>query len=105
MLSIDEAIVHAREVSSRKFDDMVHCIRCSEFHEQLAEWLEELKANRIALEKANGYLEANYRLGYNTAIDNFVVKIKERVGMDWEWDFFFIEEIAEQLKAGNSNES
>lgn len=105
MLSIDEAIVHAREVSSRKFDDMVHCIRCSKFHEQLAEWLEELKANRIALEKANGYLEANYRLGYNTAIDNFVIKIKERVGMDWEWDFFFIEEIAEQLKAGNSNVS
>lgn len=73
--------------------------------EQIAEWLEELKANRIALEKANGYLEANYRLGYNTAIDNFVIKIKERVGMDWEWDFFFIEEIAEQLKAGNSNGS
>ena len=44
MLSIDEAIAHAREVASRKFDDRVHCIRCAEEHEQLAEWLEELKA-------------------------------------------------------------
>ena len=46
MLSIDEAIAHARAVASRKFDDRVHCIRCAEEHEQLAEWLEELKAYR-----------------------------------------------------------
>ena len=32
------------------------------------------------------------------AIDDIVIKIKERVGMDWEWDFMFIEQIAEQLK-------
>ena len=46
MLSIDEAIAHAREVASRKFDDRVHCISCAEEHEQLAEWLEELKEMR-----------------------------------------------------------
>lgn len=46
MLSIDEAIAHAREVASRKFDDRVHCIRCAEEHEQLAEWLRELKDYR-----------------------------------------------------------
>ena len=45
-MTIDEAIVHAREVASRRFDDRVHCIRCAEEHEQLAEWLEELKAYR-----------------------------------------------------------
>ena len=45
-MTIDEAIVHAREVASRKFDDRVHCIKCAEEHEQLAEWLEELKAYR-----------------------------------------------------------
>ena len=45
-MTIDEEIVHAREVASRKFDDRVHCIRCAEEHEQLAEWLEELKAYR-----------------------------------------------------------
>ena len=52
MLSIDEAIAHAREVASRKFDDRVHCIKCSEEHEQLAEWLEELKALRLLLDWA-----------------------------------------------------
>ena len=38
------------------------------------------------------------------AIDEFVTIIKERVGMDWEWDFMFIEQIAEQLKAGVTND-
>ena len=52
MLSIDEAITHAREVASRKFDDRVHCISCAEEHEQLAEWLEELKALRLLLDWA-----------------------------------------------------
>ena len=52
MLSIDEAIAHAREVASRKFDDRVHCISCAEEHEQLAEWLEALKALRILLDWA-----------------------------------------------------
>ena len=52
MLSIDEAITHAREVASRKFDDRVHCIRCAEEHEQLAEWLIELKALRLLLDWA-----------------------------------------------------
>ena len=37
---------------------------------------------------------------YNKALDDIVTIIKERVGMDWEWDFCFIEQIAEQLKAG-----
>lgn len=113
-MTIDEAIAHAREVADENIKESIdtfpslkskNCIKCAEEHEQLAEWLEELKANRITLKKANGYLEANYRLGYSTAIDDFVIKIKKRVGMDWEWDFFFIEEIAEQLKAGNSNGS
>ena len=52
MLSIDEAIAHAKEVASRKFDDRVHCISCAEEHEQLAEWLEELKALRLLLDWA-----------------------------------------------------
>lgn len=45
-MTIDEAIAHAREVASRKFDDRVHCISCAEEHEQLAEWLRELKDYR-----------------------------------------------------------
>ena len=72
-MTIDEAIVHAREVASRKFDDRVHCIRCAEEHEQIAEWLEELKAYRaigtleecrLAIEKQTAIsreiIEGNY---------------------------------------------
>ena len=53
-------------------------------------------------------IEQDYRKGkadgYNKALDDIVTIIKERVGMDWEWDFCFIEQIAEQLKAGGENE-
>ena len=74
---------------------------------QLAEWLEELKAlknNSISIEafermKSKSY-KKGHRQGYNKALDDIVTIIKERVGMDWEWDFCFIEQIAEQLKAG-----
>ena len=49
-------------------------------------------------------IEQDYRKGkadgYNKALDDIVTKVKEIVGMDWEWDFCFIEQIAEQLKAG-----
>ena len=113
MLSIDEAIAHAREVAKENREKPISTIqeeidfmRCARENEQLAEWLEELKTNRIALEKANGYLEANYRLGYNKAIYDFVNSCKEDIlcqtfGLHQK----NIERIAEQLKAGNSNGS
>ena len=55
-MTIDEAIAHAREVAKNKmaeyqnhYDKDAHyyprqCTKCAEEHEQLAEWLEELKA-------------------------------------------------------------
>lgn len=45
-MTLDEAIKHAEEIASRKFDDCVHCINCAEEHRQLAEWLKELKRYR-----------------------------------------------------------
>ena len=77
-MTIDEAIAHAREVSSRKFDDRVHCIKCAEEHEQLAEWLEELKALRkeksdfliLAKDIAEGNYEMGMEIGYKKAIDD-----------------------------------
>ena len=39
-MSLDEAIQHAKEVASQR------CIECAEQHDQLAEWLEELKQYR-----------------------------------------------------------
>lgn len=68
MLSIDEAIAHAREVAEEQRKDNGNCeykaeygckgcadyyskpcIECAEEHEHLAEWLEELKALKNGL--------------------------------------------------------
>lgn len=82
MLSIDEAISHAREVAEEQRElfrlcpypsqecngaDICKClknkhdgcIKCAEEHEQLAEWLEELKALRLLLDWA---IECNFGL-------------------------------------------
>ena len=77
-MTIDEAIAHAREVASRKFDDRVHCISCAEEHEQLAEWLEELKAYReigTVEECRNSILDIPK--AYNKAIDDYVNNCSE----------------------------
>lgn len=55
-MNIDEAITHAREVASRMFDDRVHCIKCAEEHEQLAEWLTQLKEHQ-QLEEQGGLIK------------------------------------------------
>ena len=107
-MTIDEAIVHAREVASRKFDDRVHCIRCAEEHEQLAEWLEELKVLRHGANelRSAGY-EHGYSVGYNKAIDDFVrfantmPTVEEE---DGEIRPMWLEEIAEQLKGAKQIE-
>ena len=107
-MTIDEAIVHAREVASRKFDDRVHCIRCAEEHEQLAEWLEEFKVLRHGANelRSAGY-EHGYSVGYNKAIDDFVrfantmPTVEEE---DGEIRPMWLEEIAEQLKGAKQSE-
>ena len=65
--------------------------------------MSENQKNDRAIEYNKGF-DYGFKTGYNKAIDDIVIKIKERVGMDWEWDFMFIEQIAEQLKAGEQNE-
>ena len=62
-LTLEEAIVHAKEVAEKNYrgadfesidsidDDIkTNCIKCAEEHEQLAEWLEELKSYKEAEE-------------------------------------------------------
>ena len=80
-------------------------------HEQLAEWLEELKTTRIALEKANGCLEANWKLGYQKAIDNMVcslIKNSTTEEIDGKICLIVTEKrikiVAEQLKEGGTDE-
>lgn len=92
---------------------------CAKEHEQLAEWLKELKAYRT-LDKTN------FSDGYNKAIDDFVKKISLEISESIIWGMlvdsrkyngfndtsdkivdYVVEtskEIAEQLKAGEENE-
>ena len=117
-MTIDEAIARERQVAEKHRNDIVPKedyhnmswidennevnMRSAEEHEQLAEWLEELKRRREYDGEiiGSGTLNNEYNQGYNKALDDIVTKVKEIVGMDWEWDFCFIEQIAEQLKAG-----
>ena len=111
-MTLDEAIAHAREVASRKFDDRVHCIRCAEEHEQIAEWLEDYKhikqwksdvMDDFCRYDASSFEElvANAR---SKAIDDFVrlantmPTVEEE---DGEIRPMWLEEIAEQLKVGD----
>ena len=73
-MTIDEAIIHAREVASRKFDDRVHCIKCAEEHEQLAEWLEELKQYRAigTLEECRAAMEKQTAISREIIEGNYV---------------------------------
>ena len=85
MRTIDEAITHAREVAERNrnllnsdelvqksydaYFDKLKYEKCAEEHEQLAEWLEELKANKVT---STEVYEQGYSRGYNKAIDDFI---------------------------------
>ena len=73
-MTIDEAIAHAREVASRNFDDRVHCIKCAEEHEQLAEWLEELKQYRAigTLEECRAAMEKQTAISREIIEGNYV---------------------------------
>ena len=123
-MTLDEALLHAREVASiQRNNDKLNktlgvispyyktdCIKCAEEHEQIAEWLEELKT----------YRECNV-CEYNKALDDFAEKLNAKCdGMikdKWNsnvapisWAEAYadfkddIEEIAIQLKAGNTND-
>ena len=64
-LTIDEAIKHAKEVADMNYNDAekfdsndsvenymkANCMECAKEHEQLAEWLEELKSYKDAEEQ------------------------------------------------------
>ena len=109
-MTLNEAISHAIKVSSRKFDDRVHCIRCSEFHKQIAEWLEELKALRnglkIKCDSLNDALEKGKKVGYNKALDECLAVLYKNAGKIISIRFYEqIFDEMKQLKAGGENEN
>ena len=127
MLSIDEAIANAREVAAiQRNNDKLNktlgvispyykadCIKCAEEHEQLAEWLEELKAYRVHIFSGDMTQEM-LKEQYNKAIDDFIRKceMESRVILDEIIHLSYyglstreLQRIAEQLKAGVRNKS
>ena len=137
-MTLDEAIEYEKELAKEiyveamlchanpddgKLDD---CIERGKYHEQLAEWLEELKMykslaprelvsekqkNDRAIEYSKGF-DYGFKTGYNKAIDDFATKICEileeyqtgfnMVSMANIWHFS--RDLAEQLKAGITND-
>ena len=87
-------------------DEICNCDDCNRV---LNKWLDEYDKHVIEQYKADTNLKDTIRdihdnvakEMYCKGIDDVVIKIKECVGMDWEWDFMFIEQIAKQLKAGD----
>ena len=105
-MTIDEAILHAREKAAynnekaKQFetvDNKNMCFECAKEHEQLAEWLEELKdyrdknkiIMRIDVENMQSVKDRTIELAkeqYNKAIDDCL-------------------EVIERLRGGKMNES
>ena len=127
MLSIDEAIARERNLAEIYRNDIVPkedyhnmpwidknnevSIRRAEEHEQLAEWLEELKALREEKSEfqiyAKDIAEANYEMGmeigYKKAIDDCKeLTFREVVYCDSLNDRTEFRELAEQLKERNN---
>ena len=131
-MTIDEAIAHAKEVANEQkrrsgicvqnnseCDKFSACLKCSKEHEQLAEWLEELKILREEKSEfqiiAKDIAEYNYEMGmengYNKAVDDLLEDANE-MAIEVDVDTYtmkaigigLLENIAEQLKAGGENE-
>ena len=125
-MTLDEAIAHAREVAEEQrkacdlswvWDNPDNIKKCAEEHDQLAEWLEELKflkqwklgiMDSFCKYDASSFEEliANAR---NKAIDDFVKEICKMIVQsenNGNYRFYAVEikqaiaDLAEQLKAG-----
>ena len=108
-MNIDEAISHAKEVATiQRNNEKLNrtlgtaspyvnetCIKCAEEHEQLAEWLEELKDMRN-LDKTN------FSDGYNRGIDDFLKEVDATFPMHSDGTAVLrrLEKIADRLKGG-----
>ena len=117
-MSIDEAIAHAREVTSEQkrrsgicvqnnseCDKFSACLKCSEEHEQLAEWLEELKSYRASVFSGD-MTQKMLQEEYNKAIDDLLGGMNQITYNCKDADELFekICDLAEQLKVGRENE-
>ena len=107
-MTIDEAITllkfNNKHIADLKNDDL----------QQIAEWLEELKAYRASVFSGD-MTHKILKEQYNKAIDDFAEKIKEmannsstkyiRLSEKETITTYGVEQIAEQLKAGGENDN
>ena len=118
-MTIDEIITHQRELeedfrsyktTNKESAFKKQCEKQAKECEQIAEWLEELKAYK---EKEFDVLKQDGQLlykqgvidGYDKAIDDIEkIAIEEQIQYDCPLDKHDIEKIAEQLKAGGTDE-
>ena len=116
-MTIDEAIAKYKEITNTDANCPAHCNiscdKCVQESKQLVEWLEELKMLRELKDEHRkiGNIEG-FNKGYNKAIDDFAILMKETFNHDWATTkiseqiiynrlFDKCNEIAEQLKAGD----
>ena len=131
-MTLDETIAHEKELSKEiyveamlchanpddgKLDD---CIERGKYHEQLAEWLEELKSYREHIFSGE-MTQKMLKEEYNKAIDTFVTKIKKDMETTEQATYIdeinngndnysamtiydYVDELANELKAGEQNE-
>ena len=120
-MTLDEAILHAREVAERNRKqykncpsdrtDIRHqtCEECAEEHEQLAEWLEELKSYRASVfsgDMTQIMLKEEYCKAGDDFAKKFIVLSDDGEFMTRlsEFPATTILELAERLKVGEQNE-
>ena len=136
-MTLDEAITHEKESVEENYmqgmlcyanpndDELDGCIENGRYHEQLAEWLEELKfLKQWKSDIMDGFckydcnsIEEVYKSGYEKALFDIKAKMKEInnvtkpiegvIENGWGTrfvDLAYINKIAEQLQAGTTND-
>lgn len=109
-MTLDEVIVHeykaAAEQSEIATELLLSGTDASEYlenkreHEQLAEWLEELKSYRASVFSGD-MTQKMLKEEYCKAVDDFAESVKNLIADSSVIRFKDIDEIAEQLKAGD----
>ena len=107
-MKIDEAIAHERRLAvgyrndiqilknvGANISSITSVTKQMEYHEQLAEWLEDYKQIKMLIP-----IEKALKSEYNNAIDDLMEKVSECFISDADWNYLLQE--SEQLKEGDA---
>ena len=106
-MTIDEEIARAKERADKNSECWKHCIAanycetCEKEHEQIAEWLEELKLLKEEKKEFQIIARDNYEIGYEKAIDDVLNTIDKYCGSQRYLVSENIRSEIEQLKEQN----